>query len=204
MKSLPQDKVTKKMPRKGKGAKSGHREKVARRQQRAMSLRLAGASYAQIASVCRVSKQQSFRDVLASLHESLELRNSDANFYRETELLRLDAMLVALWPKVQKADVEAVHAALRISQRRSALLGLDALQASRLELSGGVLHIQPAPNPLEKLTDTQLLERLAQLQLLLTPAAPMLPPPPEAETPETRYAKVLEARRAGNGGSLST
>jgi hypothetical protein len=78
------------------------------------------------------------------------------------------------------------------------LLGLDAAQAQRLELSGKVLHVQPAPNPLEKMTDAELLERLAQLQLMLAPPAlPQLPPEPE--TPETRYAKALEARRAGNG-----
>jgi hypothetical protein len=186
------------MPRKGRGAKPGHRELVARRQQKAMNLRLAGASYSQIAIVTRTSKQQAFRDCTASLRESLALRNADADHYRELELQRLDALLMAAWPAASKGDVESIHVALRVSARRSLLLGLDAAQAQRLELSGKVLHVQPAPNPLEKMTDAELLERLAQLQLMLAPPAlPQLPPEPE--TPETRYAKALEARRAGNG-----
>ena len=40
---------------------------------------------------------------------------------------RLDAMLYAVWDDVLQGDANAVHTALKISGRRSRLLGLDAL-----------------------------------------------------------------------------
>jgi hypothetical protein len=42
------------------------------------------------------------------------------------ELERMDAMIVALWPKVEKGDVQSVQAALGVMTRRAKLLGLDA------------------------------------------------------------------------------
>ena len=45
---------------------------------------------------------------------------------RELEVQRLDAMLYAVWDDVLQGDANAVHTALRISERRSRLLGLDA------------------------------------------------------------------------------
>ena len=45
---------------------------------------------------------------------------------RELEVQRLDAILYALWDDVLHGDANAVHTALRISERRSRLLGLDA------------------------------------------------------------------------------
>ena len=38
----------------------------------------------------------------------------------------MDAMLYAVWDDVLQSDANAVHTALRISERRSRLLGLDA------------------------------------------------------------------------------
>ena len=45
---------------------------------------------------------------------------------RELEVQRLDAMLYAVWGNVLQGDVGAVNTALKISERRSRLLGLDA------------------------------------------------------------------------------
>lgn len=38
---------------------------------------------------------------------------------------RLDAMLAALWPRIQKGDVAAVERAVKIEERRAKLFGLD-------------------------------------------------------------------------------
>ena len=45
---------------------------------------------------------------------------------RELEVQRLDAMLGAVWDNVLQGDAGAVSTALKISERRSRLLGLDA------------------------------------------------------------------------------
>ena len=57
------------------------------------------------------------------------LRDMDrpaVSMLRELEVQRLDAMLYAVWDDVLQGDANAVHTALRISERRSRLLGLDA------------------------------------------------------------------------------
>ena len=57
------------------------------------------------------------------------LRDMDrpaVSMLRELEVQRLDAMLYAVWNDVLQGDANAVHTALRISERRSRLLGLDA------------------------------------------------------------------------------
>lgn len=45
---------------------------------------------------------------------------------RELEVHRLDAMLNAIWPDIQQGDQGAINTGLRISERRSKMLGLDA------------------------------------------------------------------------------
>jgi hypothetical protein len=43
---------------------------------------------------------------------------------RALEVARLDALQVALWPKIEAGDVQAISAALRIIETRARLLGL--------------------------------------------------------------------------------
>jgi hypothetical protein len=43
------------------------------------------------------------------------------------ELERLDSYLVGLEPRIAKGDHQAVNSAVRISERRSRLLGLDVV-----------------------------------------------------------------------------
>ena len=41
------------------------------------------------------------------------------------EIERLDAMLFAIWKKVEKGDLNAIETALKISARRCKILGID-------------------------------------------------------------------------------
>jgi hypothetical protein len=50
---------------------------------------------------------------------------------------RLDAMMEALWEKVQAGDPKAIAAALAIEDRRSKLLGLDVAQRKALDITTG-------------------------------------------------------------------
>ncbi|HKJ76511.1 MAG TPA: hypothetical protein VKA64_04830, partial [Gammaproteobacteria bacterium] len=65
----------------------------------------------------------------------------DAEEVKRLELERLDRMLLSLWPKVTNGDPQAVEKALKVSERRARLLGIDA--PTRGELSG------PGGGPLE-------------------------------------------------------
>lgn len=78
----------------------------------------------------------------------------------ELELLRCDTYLQALAKKVQAQDVRAIEAALKVSKRRSELLGLDApTKVAPTDVSG---HDLPPKRDMSSLTDADL-DTLADL-----------------------------------------
>ncbi len=104
------------------------------RQLQALELRKAGVSYEAIASRLGYrDRSGAYRAVTAAL--KLTLREP-AEELRTLELERLDAMLLALWRRVQAGDEKAVDRVLRIMERRARLLGLDA--PLRSELTGSL------------------------------------------------------------------
>ena len=62
----------------------------------------------------------------------------EATELRALELARLDGMNLGLWPAVEAGSPPAVSAAVRVSERRAKLLGLDEPTATRTELSGSL------------------------------------------------------------------
>lgn len=104
----------------------GLRERAAARRLKALSLRQAGASFRDIASQLGVSRQQAYRDVDAALSELAELQREKTEKLRALELARLDRLLLAVWPRAQGGDLQAVDRAVRILERISRLMGLDA------------------------------------------------------------------------------
>ena len=92
------------------------------RRQQALELRLAGASYRQIAVRLGVSLPVAWRHLQAALHETLEEPTQDV---RQTELLRLDRLMMAHWPQAIGGDVAAADRVIKIMDRRARLLGLD-------------------------------------------------------------------------------
>lgn len=94
------------------------------RQRQALELRLGGASYAAIASALGyASTSGAVKAIDSAINRTLE---EPAEKVRKLELRRLDAMLLALWPKVKNGDEAAITAALRVMHRRAQYLGLDA------------------------------------------------------------------------------
>jgi hypothetical protein len=112
----------------------GESEIIAERRMRALNLRKAGGSYRQIAQQLGVSLNTAWADVNAELLELREQTKADAAEVRDLELQRCDEMILGLWPAVRRGDPKAVSAAVRVSERRSKLLGLDA--PSKSEISG--------------------------------------------------------------------
>ncbi len=116
---------------------------IAERQAKALSLRRMGLSYADIAREVGCSKAVAISDVRTAIQS---LHVEDATELRKIELARYDEMLFALDEKIAAGDPLAITTALNISQRRCALLGLDAPQA-----------IEVVPSPQEELVHLQQL-----------------------------------------------
>ncbi len=104
----------------------GEDEQIAERRVKAFSLRKAGASYRQIAQQLSVSLNTAWADVNAELLELREQTKADATEVRDMELQRCDEMILGLWPAVRRGDAKSVMAAVRVSERRAKLLGIDA------------------------------------------------------------------------------
>ena len=113
------------------------------RQQTALSLRKSGATYRAIASHIsllpgneKYSEGLAHADVTACLKALVSQTSLDTEEYRSLELERLDTAQLAIAKKVQAGDLQAIDRWLRISERRAALLGLDA--PIRLKIEQGV------------------------------------------------------------------
>ncbi len=103
---------------------------------RALDLRVGGATYEQIAEALGCSVRTAWRYVQIALDESAAITKEAAEKVRRIEVRRLDGQLLALWPN--RADPQTAQAILKVSQRRSAILGLDAplkIQAKGLAMT---------------------------------------------------------------------
>src|SRR3990172_2959972 len=101
---------------------SGNAVTQARRVQ-ALDLRLAGASYRQIALALGVGVKTAWLDVNRALREYL---SEPSDQVRAAEVARLDRLFLAHWPKAISGDHQATYTVLAIMDRRARLLGLDA------------------------------------------------------------------------------
>jgi hypothetical protein len=104
-------------------------------QAKALDLRRAGHSYAQISGRLGISKSSAHQLVQAGLEDSRRQISASADELRSEELARLDGMLAKVYPKAARGDVQAVDRVLKIAERRARLLGLDA--PTRTALQGG-------------------------------------------------------------------
>ena len=102
-----------------------------------LELRLAGAHIDAIGRKVGLHKSNVSRRIKAAL---AEIPAAEAEALRSLENERLDAMQVAIWGKVRKGDLGAVDRAIRISERRSRLNGLDAPQ--RVDLGARAVDIE--------------------------------------------------------------
>jgi len=97
----------------------------AERKRNALELRLAGASYRDIAQALNCSVGTATNDCKEAL---AEIPMQQADEMRTVELSRLDRLQRAVWPKAVKGDLQAVDRAIKIIDRRAKLFGLDAPQ----------------------------------------------------------------------------
>ena len=97
------------------------------RGQQAIKLRMAGATLDDIAKQLDFkSAAGAYKSVMRELKATAQDMGEGYEAVRQLELKRLDQMQFPLWPQVLAGDVAATTTALRIQERRAALLGLDA------------------------------------------------------------------------------
>jgi len=158
-------------------ARRGQTEVIAERRARAFELRKAGGSFREIARRLGVDVHTAHADIDAELAVLREGTVEHANQIRELELQRCDEMTAGLWPKIRAGSPPAVSAAIRVSERRSRLLGLDAPVATRSEFAGSLgVHAENLAAERELLRELSLpqLEELAeQSQALIDRAMAM-------------------------------
>src|SRR5688572_17008970 len=91
---------------------------------RALELRRDGWTYKAIGAELGVSKTRAYEYVREALEDLAKQAHEKAGEIRAIELARLDEMFKSLWPNRETPRV--ADSLLRIAQRRSDLLGLDA------------------------------------------------------------------------------
>jgi len=95
------------------------------RRVRVLEARVQGHSLRTIAAELGCAPATAMRDLHHALRELAQLEQAKTAELRALELARLDHLLVALADKIDAGDVGAINAAVRISERRARLLGLD-------------------------------------------------------------------------------
>jgi len=105
----------------------------AEKTRRAIALKLAGASYAQIAQQLGYSDASGARKaVQRGMKSSLQESGSEL---KKIHYGRLEHMLMLLWPDVNTRDLASMSAALAVMDRMERLYGLNA--AEKLDIATG-------------------------------------------------------------------
>jgi hypothetical protein len=111
---------------------SGKRIEAAKRRTEAMELRIAGATYTQIAERLGCTKQRAHAIVTEEMEKLTRARTAAAEALVALESERLDRVQLGVWSRAVKGDLDAVNALLRLMNRRAKLLGLDTPTAMNI------------------------------------------------------------------------
>lgn len=125
----------------------------------ALEYRKMGYSFMEIGEALGISNIAASAHVSAALLDIRDRTDLDTVSIRDMELQRLDLTMIGLWPKIRKGDVGSILAFLKISERRSKLLGLDA--PVKAQLSGAINMI--TPEEVARLTDSEIVAKVQDL-----------------------------------------
>jgi len=109
------------------------------KERQVVELRRAGATYEECARAVGYATAQG---AYVAYHRALKrtLLDAGADEMRQVELDRLDRLQRAAWPKAMAGEVQSIAAVIKLMERRSRLLGLDAptkVQADVTTYEGG-------------------------------------------------------------------
>ena len=102
------------------------RAQAAENRAKAWEYRKLGATYTAIGQKLGVSHESVRRYIQATLDQLKRDELKDASEWRRMELARLDDLWLAVGPRANRGELAAVDRGLRIMERRSRMLGLDA------------------------------------------------------------------------------
>lgn len=129
-------------------ARGKAREKgaILQRQLLALELRKSGFTYREIGEKLNISHVQAYKDVNEELKRLAELRADSADELRQLELEKLDKLEKNLMHWADAGSVEATKALIKIQERRSKLLGLDAPEKKDVNIKGAKTYIGFTPD----------------------------------------------------------
>lgn len=110
---------------KSESLSSPRRITARQREEQAIALRLAGATQQAIADKIGYRSAEGARKALARAMARIG-PPEDVERARQLETARLDRALMAIWPQVTKGDYAAIDRLVKLSKRRSEIMGLDA------------------------------------------------------------------------------
>lgn len=149
--------------RQPKNQPAGQPERAAYRRLQVLKYRAAGVSYRDIAESLGTGLGTVFRDDKTALGELAKLTNQETALRRALEDTRLDNYLLKLQADLQSDDpdrkLRAIDRALRISERRSRLWGLD------IPVVAPQVQVTLTPTELAALSDDELDRLITHLEL---------------------------------------
>lgn len=128
-------------------ATASRRTQAAEREKAAFALRIAGATYAQIAERLGVTTAGAHKMVKRVLERTRAETNEIADELRRVEVERLDALTLTLWKQATAGNLGAVDRVLRVMERRARLLGLDAPAKQDVTSGGQALKLYAIISP---------------------------------------------------------
>lgn len=184
------------------------------RQRKALELRKAGLTYAQIADQCGYSSPATARKAVVSILESTQ--RESVNDFRTIQFERLSYMIMKLWPRVQDGDEKAIMATASLMERQDRLMGTEAATKvdAHVHHTGGVLVIDGSEDDyveaLEKMAAAAGAKPIEEPEDIIDAEVvadqPALPEgdddEPEAEVVEVpclRYVRSADPERASAG-----
>lgn len=108
--------------------KSIKEERRIERVQQEVKLRKLGFTYREIGEQLGIDHTVVFDDVKRELDKSLKETAEDINSIRQMELDRIDSVLPKIMMSARSGDLKAIDTMLKLMDRRSKYLGLDAAQ----------------------------------------------------------------------------
>lgn len=116
---------------------------VAPRWAAAVRLRADGRSYQAIARQLGYANRAGARQAVMKTIQAYPAPAEVIAMERRLELVRLDALQAAVWERATSGDNRAVDLALRIMERRAALLGLDSPLFESVISASDIIHRDP-------------------------------------------------------------
>lgn len=109
------------------GPTKAQRAATAERRRKAIAMKLAGATYEQIATALGyASRGAACVDIQRALEQSLAEQHRDAEVMRHELVLQLEQVKRAMWPAMLNGDTKAADVVLKAVDRIAKLVGADA------------------------------------------------------------------------------